>query len=71
MKLDLMEGSESNSTSDFPDLLDLSKGFSGVPVYIIIYIIIFVFASIVGTIGNALVGYTFSNVIRKLCVAKF
>lgn len=52
-----MANADVNNSNTFPDLIDLSLGVAGIPVYIIIYIIIFSLASIIGTVGNALVSY--------------
>lgn len=46
----------SNSTEDdIPDLFDVTAGISVIPAYILIYIFIFGFSAIIGTIGNIMV----------------
>lgn len=44
-----------NFNESFADLFDLNSGFGSAPIYILIYLSVYGFAAIVGTLGNILV----------------
>lgn len=44
-----------NFNESFADLFDLNLGFGSAPIYILIYLSVYGFAAIVGTLGNILV----------------
>lgn len=52
----IFEKMSSNDTyDDISDLFDVNAGISVIPAYILIYIFVFAFSAVVGTIGNIMV----------------
>lgn len=55
-----------NETVSFLNLVDLSYGFEGIPIYITIYVLLFGVCAVVGVLGNT----TVYLLLLQLCLRK-